>query len=44
MCKPKLEKEHFYDSLQENLSRKPPNNPILILGDLNPRVENDIVH
>ena len=43
-CKSKLEKEQFYDSLQENLSKIPPNNPILILGDLNARVGNDVVH
>jgi exonuclease III len=43
-CKPKTEKDHFYETLQEHLDRIPVNKSVLIFGDLNARIGKDIVN
>ena len=43
-CKPKMEKDNFYETLQEYLDRIPASNSVLILGDLNARIGNDTVN
>lgn len=42
-CKPEREKESFYDTLHEYLNLVPPDKPVLILGDFNARIGNNIV-
>ena len=43
-CKPKVEKDTFYDLLQQSLGKNPPNERVLILGDLNARIGNDVIN
>jgi len=43
-CKPRIEKDLFYETLQDHLDRIPVSNSVLILGDLNARIGNNIVY
>lgn len=43
-CKPKIDKDEFYDTLQSSLDKIPRNQPVLVLGDLNARIGNNVIH
>ena len=43
-CKPKTEQDLFYETLQDHLDRIPASKSVLILGDLNARIGNDMVY
>lgn len=43
ITKPQEEKDQFYDELQEILNNIPPKDEVIILGDLNARVGNNVI-
>lgn len=41
--RPKAERELFYDELQDTIYKLPPRQPMIILGDFNARVGNEVI-